>query len=229
VEPTYSDAWFETFGRPDKAQTEREVAFLLEVLPPPGASVLDAPCGFGRHARALVSRGYRVTGVEKDEAIAAEARSAGLVVHVLDVRALRTLRESFDAVICMWASFGWFDDVTNADVLGQMAERTRPGGVVVLDVYDPEWFRAHQGPHTIERDGRRVLEHKHVVGNRLRTTLEYEDGSRDVFDWRLYEPEDLRALAPELGLECELSCAGYDVTAAPAGETGRMQVVFRRR
>ena len=129
----------------------------------------------------------------------------------------------------MWASFGWFDDATNEDVLTQMAEKTRPGGVVVLDVYDPEWFRTHQGPHVIDRGGRRVLEQKRVVGNRLHTTLDYEDGTRDVFEWRLYEPAELRALAPARGLECERACAGFDPAAAPAGETARMQLVFRRR
>jgi hypothetical protein len=52
-EPTYSDVWFDTFGRPDNAQTARELAFLLSVLPAPPASVLDVPCGFGRHSRML--------------------------------------------------------------------------------------------------------------------------------------------------------------------------------
>lgn len=229
MEPVFSEAWYETFGRASGEQTEREVAFLLDVLPPPPASVLDVPCGFGRHALALASRGYRATGVEKNEAVASEARRASLEVHVLDVRALRELPGSFDAVICMWASFGWFDDATNADVLAQMAKKTRPGGVVVLDVYDPEWFRTHQGPHAIDRGGRRAHEHKRVVGNRLHTTLDYGDDSRDVFEWRLYEPDELRALAAEHRLETEIACADFEPAAVPIGETARMQLVFRRR
>jgi SAM-dependent methyltransferase len=230
LEPVFSEDWFETFGRGGgEQQTEREVAFLLEVLPPPPATVLDVPCGFGRHAHALAKHGYLVTGVEKNEAVAEEARRPGLEVHVLDIRALQELPGSFDAVICMWASFGWFDDETNADVLGHMAEKTRSGGVVVLDVYDPAWFRAHQGPHEVERRGRRVLEHKWVVENRLVTTLDYEDGLRDAFEWRLYEPDEMRVIAATCGLDCERACAGFDSRTAPAGETARMQLVFRRR
>lgn len=61
LEPSFSDAWYETFGRPDDTVTAREVAFLLDVLPPPPATVLDVACGSGRHARALLERGYRVT------------------------------------------------------------------------------------------------------------------------------------------------------------------------
>ena len=169
------------------------------------------------------------SGVEKNHAVADEARRAGLDVHVLDVRRLRELPGSFDAVICMWASFGWFDDETNADVLGQMAEKTSSGGVVVLDVYDPTWFRTHQGPHVNERASGRVLEHKEVEGNRLHTTLDYENGTRDVFVWRLYEPDELRGLCADRGLDCERACAGFDLAAAPNGEAARMQLVFRRR
>lgn len=224
----YSEDWFETFGRPDDAVTEREVAFLLRVLPPAPAAVLDVACGFGRHANALAHRGYRVTGIDREPRVVAAARSEGVDAREHDMRELRALPGTFDAVVCMWASFGWFDDATNANVLAQMAEKTRPGGVLVLDVYDPDWFRAHQGPHPIERGKRRATEHKRVVGSRLFTVLDYGDGKRDEFEWRLYEPAELRQLGAERELVCEIECAGFDPEVAPEGRTARMQLVFRR-
>jgi SAM-dependent methyltransferase len=168
-----------------------------------------------------------VTGVDKAPAVVAEVRSAGIDVYELDVRRLRELQGTFDAVICMWASFGWFDDATNADVFEQMADKTRPGGVLVLDVYDPAWFRAHQGPHVIKRNGRVAQGHRNVVGTRLHTTLDYEDGSQDVFEWRLYEPDELSMLGAELGLVCEVLCGEFGPEAMPVGDTPRMQLVFR--
>jgi SAM-dependent methyltransferase len=221
LEPTYSPAWFATFGRPDEAATAREVDFLARVLPPPPASVLDVPCGLGRHARALAERGYAVTGVERDPAAVDEASAAGLEVHELDVRRLGELPGTFDAVICMWASFGWYDDETNAEVFAAMAAKAR--ATLVLDVYDPAFFRAHQGP----TDNRGVREHRHVDGNRLRTSLAYPDGSRDAFEWRLYEPAELEALGIAAGLRLDSVCAGYS-EMPPAGDTPRMQFVFRR-
>jgi SAM-dependent methyltransferase len=224
LEPAFSRAWFDTFGRPDRADTEREVAFLLGVLPPPPASVLDVPCGFGRHALALGDRGYRVVGVERAPEVAREARAAGVDVRELDMRRLGELPETFDAVVCMWASFGWFDDATNAEVLAAMAARTRPGGVgvVVLDLYDPAFFRPRQG--TLLNRG--VRDTKAVHGNRLRTTLEYPDGERDEFEWRLYEPDELRELGAAAGLELTTLCAGFDPTSPPAGEVPRIQAVL---
>jgi SAM-dependent methyltransferase len=228
VENAYSPAWFEIFARGDAEPTEREVAFLLRFLPQAPASVLDVPCGFGRHARALTELGYRVTGVEIEAWVAAETRGSGIEVHELDMRRLRDLPETFDAVICMWASFGFFDDATNEDVLAQMAEKTRADGLLVLDVYDPVWFRARQGPRLLERDGRHVQEHKWVAGDRLHVTLDYEDRTRDEFEWRLYTPDELRELGERVGLACRAACADFDVAASPHGEAARMQLVFRR-
>jgi SAM-dependent methyltransferase len=228
VEPaTYSETWFETFGRPDTARTKRETVFLRQVLPAPPCSVLDVPCGFGRHAEALAGFGYCVTGVERESKIAAEARRAGIEVYELDMRSLRELPGSFGAVICMWASFGWFDDATNVDVLGQMAEKTRKGGTLVLDVYDPDWSRAHEGERVIERGERRVREHRHVAGDRLQVTLDYENGWQDRFEWRLYRSAELRAVAADFGLECEAMCADYDSETTPSGASQLMQLVFR--
>jgi len=229
VEPaTYSETWFETFGRPDPARTEREVAFLRHVIPAPPCSVLDVPCGFGRHADALAGSGYRLTGVEREPKVALEARRTGIEVHELDMRRLRELPGSFDAVICMWASFGWYDDVTNADVLEQMAEKVRAGGVLVLDVYDPDWSLAHQGERVIERGELRVREHRRVAGNRLHVTLDYENGWQDRFEWRLYRPAELRPLVTDIGLVCEAICADYDPDTVPSGINQLMQLVFRR-
>jgi hypothetical protein len=141
------------------------------------------------------------------------------------MRRLDGLLETFDAVVCMWASFGWFDDATNADVLAGFAERTRPGGVVVLDLYDPAFFRLRQGT----RMNRGVRDTKRVVaGNRLRTTLEYPDGQRDEFEWRLYAPDELHELGAAAGLEVVTLCAGFDASAAHVGETPRMQAVLHR-
>jgi SAM-dependent methyltransferase len=226
--PSYSPAWFETFGRPEQTKTEQEVAFLLHFLPPPPASVLDVACGFGRHSQALSERGYRVLGVEREPAAVVEARRSGMDVVELDMRNLRELVGSFDVVICMWASFGWFDDATNADVLAQMAKKLRSEGVLVLDVYFPTFFRTRQGTLSIERNGRRVLERKRIPDERLYVSLEYEDGMRDEFEWRLYEPDELSNLGDACGLTCEALRADFDATARPDAKTARMQLVFRR-
>jgi SAM-dependent methyltransferase len=211
MEPTFSPAWFTTFGRPDEAVTAREVDALVDVLPPAPATILDVPCGFGRHAHALAARGYVVTGVERDPGVAAEARAAGgIEVHELDLRRLDELPGSFDAVICMWASFGWYDEETNAAIFASLAAKATR--TLVLDLYDPSFFRAHQGT----TDNRGVRDEKRVEGNRLLTSLDYPDGTRDEFAWRLYEPEELGR------------AAGLHLVRADGAGSPRRLLVFER-
>ena len=160
--------------------------FLRSVLPPPPARVLDVACGLGRHMSPLAAAGYECVGVELDDEIAAEARGAGLDVRTMDMRDVEQLPGTFDAVLSMWASLGWFDDETNARVLRALAAKVAPGGVLVLEVFDRAWFEPRQGPYEL-RPG--IVETKRIEDSRL--FVEYDRGG--VFEWRLYEPEELAA------------------------------------
>ena len=227
---TFSPTWHTTFSaHRDERETEREAAFLARVLPPPPARILDVPCGFGRHARGLAALGYAVTGVELDERVVAEARrrrSRGAIdYHEGDMRDLSALPRDFDGVICMWASFGYFDSATNDAVLRGMGDRLRRGGRLVLDVYNPDFMEAHQG--TIEFERVPVTETKTLRDGRLRVELAYEGGPvEDVFEWELYRPEDLDALAAKHGLTRVLVCCEFDEKTPPSTDVPRMQLVY---
>ena len=117
------------------AQADRIERFLtLE----PGSSVLDVPCGEGRIARQLAGRGYRVTGVDRSPALLelAErtAAAAGLDI-TWEQRDMRDLPwdGTFDAVVCWWGSFGYFDEAGNASFLEATARVLKPGGRLILD------------------------------------------------------------------------------------------------
>jgi SAM-dependent methyltransferase len=230
---TFSPTWHTLFSaNRDEQHTEREVSFLAGVLPPPPAAVLDVPCGFGRHARGLAALGYSMTGVELDERIVAEAtrRSSGAIEYVEgDMRDLSALPRDFDGVICMWASFGYFDHATNQAVLRGMAERLWAGGRLVLDVYNPEFMTTHEGTVTNEVGRHLVTEMKSLEGGRLRVELSYDGGPvEDVFEWELYRPEDLDSLAMDCGLARVLAACEFDESRPPAPEVPRMQLVFER-
>lgn len=222
---TYSPQWRRVFGDVDPALTGREVEFLRRVLPPPPARVLDVACGPGRHVRSLARHGYEVVGIEVDEDVAAAARASGLDVRTLDMRDLRALEDSFDAVLSMWASFGFFDDSTNADVLCAMADKVRPAGVLVLDVYDPAFFGPRWEGERVVR-GVDVREEKEVRGNRLWGRIVFDGVAADELDWRLYSGDEIAALVPDF--EVVTACAGWDEARAAAGAEPRMQLVLRR-
>jgi SAM-dependent methyltransferase len=224
----YSPSWFRVFGGPvPDERTDAEVAFLTRVLPLPAfRRVLDVPCGHGRHAAALAELGYAVTGVERDPDVAEEARRRAPAAQIVegDMRALPVAAEH-DAVVCMWASFGFWDDATNADVLAQMAGRLRAGGRLVLDVFDRRFFEPRLGQRERDVNGLRVRERHTIRGRRLYVELEYEDSDdRDAFEWRLYEPHELADLAP--GFRAVVLCHDWDDDEAPDGSRPRYQLVL---
>jgi SAM-dependent methyltransferase len=230
----YSPTWYELFLQPiAPEQTEREAAFVARWLPLPAISVvLDLCCGQGRHARALARRGYRVIGVDSNAAAIEVARraSGGEVDYVQhDMRRLEELPGTFDAVICLWQSFGYFDAATNAAILRQIGAKLRPGGRLILDIYHPGFFERNQGTRSFERDRRTISEAKHIDGDRLTVVLDYgPDRPADTYAWQLYSPEQIAALARQCGFDLRLACANFDETTPPSAEVARMQLVFER-
>jgi SAM-dependent methyltransferase len=231
----YSTTWFELFlDTIDPEQTEREAAFVARWLPQPAyRTVLDICCGPGRHARALAQRGYRVTGVDLSAAaLAAAHREAGEQVVYLqrDMRNLDGLPGSFDAVVCLWQSFGAFDAATNADVLGQISRKLKPNGRLILDIYHRDFFERNQGTRGFERGGAAMTETKRMDGDRLMVQLDYQDrGEADEFEWQLFTPGEIRDLAEQLGFSLLSVCAGFVETLAASAEQPRMQLVFEKR
>ncbi len=145
----YSSQWFSTFLDPiPREWTSAEIAGVTRFLPLADFSrVLDICCGPGRHASPLVEQGYLVTGVDRDATAIATARQRAPTATFLelDQRELACVDDTFDAALILWQSFGYCDPTTNDDVLAAIAERLRPGGRLLLDLYHPRFVRAHAG------------------------------------------------------------------------------------
>lgn len=187
---TYSPRWRSVFGDVDPARTAADIAFLTRVLPlPEFRRVLDVPCGEGRFVRALGAVGYDVLGADVDPDVAPAV--------VADLRELDALPGGFDAVINMWASFGWFDVETNEEVLASFARRLRPGGRLVLDLYNRTFFEGRDGEREL-RPG--IVERSWLRDGRRRCEIDYGGGEADVFEWQLYTAPELEELAARYGL-----------------------------
>ena len=125
------------------------VDMIVEVMElEPGGRVLDLACGSGDHAVRLAKRGLEVVGVDIAPSLVAHcqgkaAEEGAEMAHFQqacfqqgDMRELAYDGE-FDAVLLLSGSFGLYDDATNEDVLARMARALRPGGRVLIDVFDP--------------------------------------------------------------------------------------------
>lgn len=123
----------------ERTATDIEVIERLLELPS-GAAILDVPCGEGRHSAELAARGYNVTGLDLSPPLLESARQRaserGVSVNWVegDMRRLEWDKE-FDAVLCYWGSFGYFDDAGNFEFLQGAARALKPGGKMIIDTH----------------------------------------------------------------------------------------------
>lgn len=213
-------------------QTAAEAAFLERQLPRAShRRVLDLCCGSGRHAALLAERGYVVTGVDREPAALERARTAAASATFIeaDVRRVALPPNAWDAAVIMWASFGYFSAEDNLALLERIERSLATGGRLVLDVYNRDWFTAHQGEHRRERAGLRITEHKQVTADRLTVTLRY-DGLDvvDRFSWQIFTPSQLVHIVEAAGFTPVTLCAGFDEQVPASADRPRMQIVAER-
>jgi SAM-dependent methyltransferase len=229
---SYSQRWFETFHSGiSEERTNKEIEFICAVAPLPDfRKVLDVCCGMGRHARALAARGYQVTGLERDAAAVARAGvlAGGPTYIQRDVRDYRPEHSAFDLAIVMSQSFGYYDEAANHELLQRLANGIRHGGRIILDLWNPEFFAAHQGERELKLPGRTVHETKRVSNGRLFVSLDYPDGERDAFEWQVFTPVEMKALAESTGLALITSCTNFGTTREPSPLNPRIQFVLER-
>lgn len=120
-------------------QTRMEADFIQKMLQlTPPATVLDVPCGSGRLAIELASRGFTMSGVDISPQFLEEARTL-VNERRLDVswqqRDMRDLpwQMTFDGAFCFGNSFGYLDDDGNAQFLEAVYRVLRPAGRFILD------------------------------------------------------------------------------------------------
>jgi SAM-dependent methyltransferase len=232
VPNAYSSRWFESFHMSiAETRTDNEVAFICACAPAAQfRKVLDVCCGMGRHARALARRGYAVTGLERDPVAIARAREMEggpgyIQANVADYRPEAT---AYDLAIVMSQSFGYFDAATNRDLLQRLANGIRQGGRIILDLWNPEFFAAHQGQRDLQTPAGLVHETKRAADGRLFVRLDYPGGAQDDFEWQLFTVPEMRLMAKSVGLHLTIACTNFDATTTPSPENPRIQFVLQK-
>jgi SAM-dependent methyltransferase len=203
-------------------QAEADAAKLAALLPP-GARVLDQCCGQGRHAIALAARGFAVTAVDRtrqylDEGVR-RAAVAGVRVDFVeaDVRAY-CQAGSFDAVLNLATSFGFFADPADDAQVVKLAHRSLAGdGLLVMDMIGKE-IRARE---FVERDWREVDGAAVLVNRSVSDGWSHVNESWTVIDvagrrrfrrtYRMYSAVELSAL---------LEACGYGSVTVHGGLSG---------
>ncbi|MGM0568131.1 MAG: class I SAM-dependent methyltransferase [Elusimicrobiota bacterium] len=128
-----------------KSRLEREIPFVAGELEDCGitsGSVLDVGCGPGFHALELSRRGYSLSALDKDAAMAGEAkrRKAGIEVFEGDFLDRKILgSKKFDALYSLGNTVGLMaSGASYEEVLKRFSEVLLPGGLLVFQTLNFE-------------------------------------------------------------------------------------------
>lgn len=189
-------------------------------------SVLDVGCGAGRHVVAFAERGIEAHGLDISsryiERAENSASSAGVSeitsFFARDMRELDDLSQTYDLLTCVYTSFGFFDEETNAALLETFADRLNPGGILLLEVPNKEGFlttwtgggvsKPHKNAVHAERH-----EYDPLTSRGTATIFAIEDGTylgEGEFEVRFYTPIELRQLFDSAGVSDIRLSDGFD-------------------
>jgi D-alanine-D-alanine ligase len=205
--------------------TRREIDLFLELLPlDKDARILDLCCGQGRHSLELARRGYTdVIGVDRSGFLLNEARArsqaAALPVqfHEADARGIPEGDASFDAVLVLGNSFGYFEKASDDEAMLREVKRVlRQNGRFLLDVSDGQHVKANFEPRSWEWIGEDMFTCRErtlsaagdqLISRELTTHVARGVVADRFYAERLYGAEEMNAL---------LTSSGFVVLAGPA-------------
>jgi len=194
---------------------------------------LDLACGSGRHTRAL-SRSTWTVGLDLSMDLLSVARAESPQVPYVraDMRVLPFAAASFDLVVNLFTSFGYFSsDDENRTVLTEVSRVLRPGGVCVLDYLNADQVRATLVPHDTRRVRNRVVTQDRRVsadGKYVEKTISAAGSPNTYLERvRLFEPDELRCLLHDAGLVIEHEMGDY--AAGPLDRTSPRAIFFALR
>ncbi len=193
-------------------QTAAEVRDLVRLVKRRRGKVLDLCCGPGRHAVALAERGFTVTGVDCSPFMLRKARESARQAKVKIEFVRSDMRDfvrpgAFDLALSLWTSFGYFDRKDeDRQVLWQVHESLRPGGVLVMDVMGKERFASGFQPTTSTKypDGAILVERHEIFDDwsRIRNEWILIRGTRATtfeFHHTFYSGQELRMMLEQAG------------------------------
>ncbi len=190
-----------------------EVDSIIELTGVRSGSLLDMPCGPGRHSVIFAGYGFKVTGVDINNRLldlaSERARRNKCVIDLIqaDMRNLE-LEDEFDLAINMFTSLGYYNDYQeDLKVVRNIRNSLKSGGIAFFEMSGREVLKRNFRPLIVERGKSGVRVEKNIESSldwkKVRNTwvLYYPGGkqTRCCFEQTIYSADELQALLNDAG------------------------------
>ena len=198
-----------------------------------GNSILDLPCGMGRHAMFLSSQGFKVVGADLSvnnilQAKRSENDNLRFTQH--DMR--DPLSGSYHAIFNLFTSFGYFEkEETNIAVLRNFKNALYPHGHLVIDFLNLHKVRSELVPeqHFFKNNIEFIVK-KTIDNNFIIKEIEVIDANETHHFIEKVQALDLtkiRRFAKAAGLEIDQVFGDYDLHPFLPQSSERLILVMR--
>jgi SAM-dependent methyltransferase len=193
----------------------------------PGALILDAGCGNGRHALPLARAGYQVIALDRSRVLLSAARRAARGApwprFVCGSYAELPFEGGvFHAVLCLGTALGYLGDEGDRAALREFRRVLAPGGRLVIETLHREEIGARLSEHEerpLASGGTLCIERRF---DRARGVMHeaqrLEDGTGDgpprAYELRVYGERELRRMLEDAGF----AVIGHHASLAGEGE-----------
>ena len=233
-EEWFGEDYLRIYQHRDESEAERAIDLIATRVPDREIqTVLDLACGAGRHSKALCERWWTV-GLDLSASLLRVARrDAPDAPYVrADMRELPFADESFDLVVNLFTSFGYFeDDREHARVLARVREAMKPRGTFVIDFLNASQVRRNLVPYDERVESGITIEQSRIISpddrfveKRIRLR---ERGREYVERVRLLSAGDLERMLETAGFEV-VHCFG-DYAGASWSENSPRTILFASR
>ncbi len=203
----------------DHAITCKEVDTCLDILSPSeDSSILDLCCGQGRHSFELAERGFKnITGLDRSHYLITRARKlnlergTGITFKEGDARNLPFAPDSFDYVLILGNSFGYFESLADdLKVLQNVLRVLKPSGMILIDLMDGKYMKKKFQARSWEwinknyfvcRERSLSKDKARIISREVITHVKKGVISDQFYAERLYSKKDISNLLESAGFE----------------------------
>lgn len=217
--------------RTDEAAREEIDHIIQQLQLINGQHILDLCCGNGRHSRQLARQGFVVTAVDLSDVLLAEARRLtedNLSVEYVqcDVRDI-AYEQEFDAVLNLFTSFGYFEEVDeNQRVLERIKQALKPGGRFVVDFLNPSFVKRSLVPYSERKQNGLIIKETRTIEEPfVRKWIEVEE-DKQIRTYeervRLFSEADMKHMMEKVGLHIEGVFGSFAFEPFSSDQSSRM-------